>query len=147
MSSNTVYYELKYGSIIKSTKNNVIWGHDPDAKRIPEKEAKQKLRARAKEELLKLLKPDDLVYTVCDQVSRSGLRRYIRCFIVKNNQILNITMYVSHLIDYKMKDGALIIDGYGSDMGHTVVYELSYRLFHEHAQDHEAEFKLHHSWL
>lgn len=78
-----------------------------------------------------LLKPGDTVYTLVTHASSSGMSRSIRVLIVRNNDICDITYDVSRVLGYRVdqKNGGVIVNGCGMDMGFSVVYNLGYRLF------------------
>jgi hypothetical protein len=99
----------------------------------------------ASEELKKLLKPGDTVYTVLRYVSRSGMMRKIDLFIIKEGRPMRITWLVAKALDYKTdKDGYLIVEGAGLDVGYALVYDLSYHLFKGMPN---AGYQLRHSWI
>ena len=101
---------------------------------IKEKEAQE-----ARDFLLTLLKPGDTVYTSLDHVSQSGMSRRIGVYIAKIDKdktytngkpyIQRITWYVAKLLDYRLKNDALVVSGCGMDMGFHVIYRLSSVLF------------------
>jgi len=74
--------------------------------------------------LLEFIQPGTKVYTVCDSVAKSGMSRKIRCFVVRDNQISDITYSVSVVTGIKINGGALSVPGCGMDMGFHVVYTL-----------------------
>ena len=100
-------------------------------------EAMDRLEQEAKEYLLTILAPGDVVYTSLDHVSQSGMTRRISVFVSKVNKEYNngnpyiqrITWHVSKLLGYSLKNDALVVGGCGMDMGYSVVYNLSSRLF------------------
>lgn len=94
--------------------------------------AQKQEQTEAREKLREILKPGTLVYTIVDHVSRSGMSRRIRCFIVDHSDggtIRDITWNVSKALSYTMADGSLRVSGCGMDMGFAVVYELSHALY------------------
>lgn len=79
----------------------------------------------AKQSLKRLIKPGSTVYTACTHVSRSGMMRYIKCYIVKKNEIVNIDWYIERVTGYKSHDyKGLKVQGCGMDMGFHLVYSL-----------------------
>jgi hypothetical protein len=72
--------------------------------------------------------PGTTVYTMLVSVSRSGMSRTMRVFVVHDSIIVNITHHVARVIDYRMRDGAMVVKGCGMDMGYHVVHSLSYAL-------------------
>ena len=85
----------------------------------------------SKKYLKKLFAKNTKVYTKCHHVSSSGMTRHISVYVARNNEIIDITWYVSNVIGYKrnFKDGGLIVGGCGMDMGFHVVYSLSRCLY------------------
>lgn len=76
--------------------------------------------------------PGSTVYTLLAHVSRSGMQRQIRCFIVHDAVIVNITHHVARAIDRRLKLGrmhdTIVVGGCGFDAGFDVVQALSYVL-------------------
>lgn len=99
------------------------------------KTAQKKLnREHAKERLLSYyLEPGDKVYTMVRSVSSSGMSRTMSVYVVKDNQLLNITYQVAQALDYPLADvnGSRVVrvGGAGMDMGFHLVYSLSGYLF------------------
>jgi hypothetical protein len=85
----------------------------------------------ARNYLIPLFEEDRMVYTKLDHVSSSGMTRHISVFVARDNQIINITWYVSQLVEMKRndKDGGIIIGGCGMDMGFALIYDLSRILY------------------
>ncbi len=81
--------------------------------------------------LKKTLKPGRTIYTDVKQVSRSGMSRHIKCYIVDGGKIQNITWHISRVLGYSIDrdDGGLKVSGCGMDMGFHVIYNLAYTLF------------------
>jgi len=97
--------------------------------------AKETERQDAIEELRKVLRPGDTVYTILRHVSRSGMTRGIDVYRMADKQPVWITGYVGKAIgqpqsfkDWNNSYG-LRISGCGMDMGFHVVNTLSYILF------------------
>ena len=92
------------------------------------KEEKQE----AREYLMTLLKPGDVVYTVLKHVSRSGMSRVIDLYIMRDNQPVRISRVAAKLLEgYSEKYEGCKASGCGMDMGFHLVYNLSYALFPE----------------
>lgn len=84
----------------------------------------------ARKHLLSVLKPYQDVYTNVHHVSQSGMSRDISVHIVEDGSISDISYHVAILCDYPMgKKGGIRVGGCGMDMGFSVVYDLSSRLF------------------
>jgi hypothetical protein len=72
----------------------------------------------------------DNVYTNVLSVSKSGMSRTITLYIIKNNDLFNITYEIGQKLGLKMaKNGGLIVRGRGMDMCVDTVYNLSIALF------------------
>ena len=104
-------------------------------------------REEAKERLLDILKPGDTVFTILDNVSRSGMQRTIRLVLIKTDDdgkpfTLHPNYLASQLLGYrqaKRSDG-LVVGGCGMDMGFHLVYSMSMALFGD-------GYALKHEWL
>lgn len=93
-------------------------------------------RAAARDRLLELLKPGNVVYTVCFHVSQSGMSRDIGTFIVKNNEIMDITYQVANVIGWPVsKNQGVRVAGCGMDMGFHLVYSLGAMLWPDGTKD------------
>jgi hypothetical protein len=86
---------------------------------------------RAKSYLINLFSEDTRVYTKVNHVSSSGMTRHISCYVARDNQIIDITWYVSQVIGERRnsKDGGIVVSGCGMDMGFALVYSLSQSLY------------------
>lgn len=91
----------------------------------------ERASAYAREELLKILKPGDTVYTILRHVSRSGMYRVISVIAKKDDELVCITGTILNLkgMKWDSKHYGLGIHGCGMDVGFEVVYNLSYELF------------------
>ena len=80
-------------------------------------------------ELRKLLKPGARVFTILRHVSRSGMQRRIDVYTIRKNAPVWITGYVGKALGYRHhRQGGLVVDGCGMDMGYHLVNSLSYAL-------------------
>jgi hypothetical protein len=80
--------------------------------------------------LKSLLVKGDRVYGIVRSVARSGMSRTIDFYILKDNQPVYLTTYMSVVLSIpQAKNGALRVAGCGMDMIFATVYELSMRLF------------------
>jgi hypothetical protein len=86
---------------------------------------------QATERLKQYLKAGDTVYTVLTHVSRSRMMRHIKVLIARNNEVLDVSYYVSHALNWPLKDDGVKIEGCGMDMGYHLVYSLSSVLFRQ----------------
>ena len=107
-------------------------------------------KGEARKELRKLIKRGSIVYTNLRHVSPSGMMRHISCHIVNEGKIIDITFYVSEILDIKLdkKNHALRVSGAGMDMGFHVVYELSRSLFDKRfGYPDDPGYALKHQWI
>lgn len=89
------------------------------------------------EQLHKMIKPGDTVYTICRHISNSGMSRSISVVISNKvrydvrDDIPDITYLVARVLGYKVDGrwGGIKTGGYGLDLGHQIVYELSRVMF------------------
>lgn len=83
-------------------------------------------RELAREELQKLTKQHDTIYTVLTHVSSSGMSRNFKVLIVnKDKTIRNISYSVAQALDLKLsKNYDVTIAGCGMDMAYHLVYLL-----------------------
>lgn len=102
---------------------------------------KNKEAAEACEALKRMLKPGDRIYTILRSVSKSGMSRKIKLVVGDgNNNIGDITWYVSQALEERMNDGAIVVKGCGMDMGFHIVEQLSRVLFQD-------SYAIKQSWL
>ena len=91
-------------------------------------------QGEAREELRKMLKPGDTVYTVLRHVSRSGMSRGIDCYVMQDGE----PRWVSRLVhratgfSFDKKRDCLRVGGCGMDMGYHVMMNVSYAI-HGHS--------------
>jgi hypothetical protein len=116
------------------------------------------MQDRARESLLETLSPGDTVYTVLRHVSQSGMSRRIDLYAIKDNQPVFITGSAGRLMGYKHhKDGGLVTQGCGMDMGFDLVYNLGRCLWpagtdkphgtRNGEPDSDGGYALNHRWL
>lgn len=72
--------------------------------------------------------PGSTVYTLSVHRPKSGLSERIRCFVVKDGAILDITSRVALAIDARCREGVITVRGGGLDRGFEIVHALSYVL-------------------
>lgn len=81
-------------------------------------------------ELLKLVKPGTAVYTILRHCSASGMQRRISLAVVHDGQIRVIDALVADLTGNKAhRDGGIVANGCGMDMGYHLVHSLGYHLW------------------
>lgn len=66
-----------------------------------------------------------IVHTIVTHVSRSGMSRRMRLFMVYAGEICEITTRTARALGWRTKDGDLIVEGCGMDMGFHAVYSLA----------------------
>ena len=97
-------------------------------------------KAEAFAALRKMLKPGDTVYTILDNVSRSGMSRDIRVVVLRDGEALHPNWSAQVLLGYpRAKNGdGMRVGGCGMDMGFHIVHSLGYALFGEEAEKGEG---------
>jgi hypothetical protein len=101
---------------------------------------KQSAKLEAIEKLRGWIKPGDTVYTILDNVSRSGMSRAIRVVVpytrddgtidhLHPNYAVGTALDRKHWKRNGHEQDALVIGGAGMDMGFALVYELSEKLY------------------
>ncbi len=91
-------------------------------------------KEEARAELLKILSPGDIVYTVLRHVSKSGMTRHIDVYAIRDNKTVYLTPYVSKACGIPRLPAtaslwSLIVRGCGMDMDYHVVYSLGCALW------------------
>lgn len=91
------------------------------------------------------------VYTSLLHVSQSGMTRRISCYVATGEgELTNIDWYIEKLDLYKRDNkGGLKVSGCGMDMGFSVVYELSCKLYRNEdgSYSHDGAYKLNQRWM
>lgn len=82
------------------------------------------------------LKHGDVIFTDISRVSSSGMTRDIRLFIIRDNDLINITYYAAQALGDPVRDDkygrrVIKVHGAGMDMAFHVVNNLSYALFND----------------
>jgi hypothetical protein len=111
--------------------------------------------AESREALLAHLKPGDTVRCVLRHVSRSGMRRHIDFYAIKDNEPAtwyHVAGHIARVLGYSQaKDGSIKVDGCGMDMGFQVVHSLCYALWghnnHEGHDNTRSGYQLRSEWL
>lgn len=157
------YFRDNDGRIIE-TFHPHLWN---DLTRLSAKEGAAAYREQTRRDLLKIVKPGDVIYCVLRDVSRSGMSRRISFFVVEKGAkgcrngrpyLRNITSQVSTLTGYGMDDnGGLRVSGCGMDMGFAVVYDLGRNLWPKGTPkphgtrngepDRDGGYALKHEWI
>jgi len=88
------------------------------------------------------LKKDETVFTTTLHVSKSGMTRHIKFFVIRDNSPLYLTNTIIEKLGYKPNKhwDSIVVRGCGMDMGYHVVHNLSHALFGE-------GYNLKHRWL
>lgn len=77
-----------------------------------------------------MIKPGAVVYTQVVHVSRSGMYRVIRLFIIEDNEPKDISHLAADLLEgYDKRHEGCRASGYGMDMGFHLVSNLGLALF------------------
>jgi hypothetical protein len=87
-------------------------------------------QANAAEKLRKFMTAGTKVWASIQHVSQSGMTKWVRLSIVKDDNIIDITYAAAHIIGtgYSLKYGGLKMSGAGVGMGFYAVYLLSLEL-------------------
>ena len=95
--------------------------------------AKQSERDEAIVRLRETLKPGATVYTLVTHVARSGMQRSIRLILIQPDGPWDISWLAARVMNDRMdeKNGGIKIGGCGTDMGFSLVYNLSRVLFRD----------------
>lgn len=75
------------------------------------------------------LPPGATVYNVLTHVSRSGMSRRIKPYVILDGRPQWIGWKVAKVLGMPLKDDAIIVGGCGMDMGFALVYDLSRTLY------------------
>ena len=81
------------------------------------------------DELKKIFESNKKVYCVLKKVSSNGMNRQISFFTIKDNEHINLNSYIVKLLGYNGDYNAVKVGGCGMDMGFSVVYNLSSKVF------------------
>ena len=140
----------KYRPELKATALRVLTKKEVDA--LDLKEALTSLK--------KYVKPGATIYTSLNHVSTSGMQRAIALYVVdkKSARLVSLTGLAATLLGRKIhKNGGLIINGCGMDMGFALVYELGQAMWpkgtpkphgtRNGVPDRAGGYALKHSWL
>jgi len=81
------------------------------------------------EDLKKIFEGNNKVYCVLKYVSQNGMNRHISFFTIKENEHINLNNYILKLLSYNGSNEYIKVGGCGMDMGFSVVYDLSSKVF------------------
>ncbi len=99
---------------------------------MPQTKLQKAERAEAIEELRKIIKPGDTIYTILRHVSKSGMMRHISVLVMNEGEPFPITNRVALATDSRVEYGAhnaIKVAGVGMDMGFSLVYDLTWNLY------------------
>ena len=130
----TAYMQLDSGTII-ATDTPEIW---KEAKRLPDKEGRERLKAEQLDKLRKWYPKGSTVFTILRNVSRSGMQRQISVVCLEHDATRG--MYATHpnfavatVLGRRLARGggsdSIICNGCGMDMGFDLVYSLANALY------------------
>lgn len=140
---------------------NVFFTSHPEyhksAKELTQAEGKRLYREQNIETLRGMLKPGQTVYTSVKNVSRSGMTRTLRVYILQDDRIRNISGYVASALDWPGSADGVKVGGCGMDMGFHTVYVLGRNLWPQgtpeaHGSrngvpDFDGGYALKHDWI
>jgi len=88
-------------------------------------------REEAIEKLKEAFKPGDTIYTQLEHVSKSGMTRWIKVRLIKDDYPYDWSFLASVALSWTFTDRyhAVKAEGCGMDMGFHLVYSLSHVLF------------------
>lgn len=147
------YYRQADGTIYRSDRP---WSSD---KPLSKAEGKRLFAAQCADRLRDTLEPGQTVYTILRHCSASGMSRRISLAVVnKDLEVQVIDFWAAHAMDDKIhKDGGIVVNGCGMDMGFALVYNLGRRLWPNGAPephgrrngepDSDGGYALKHSWV
>ena len=98
-----------------------------------------KNREEKRESLRAKLPPGSKIYTLEVHTSRSAALRRFRAFMVVDGEIEDITWEVAQALGWKMKEGAVVLDGGGMDMSFALVHAVSLALHGHESKGRGAE--------
>jgi hypothetical protein len=150
----TAYLKYPDGNIIATSHPE----YHNEATRLSAKEGAAAYRAQCAEELRKMVKPGQTVYTILRHVSASGMSRRISLVIVSGAEIHKLDHLAAGAMgDTLHKDGGIVVSGCGMDMGFHLVYDLGRTLWPKGTRkphgtrngqpDRDGGYALKHEWL
>jgi len=95
---------------------------------------KKREAREAAERLREMLSPGDTVYTTVTHVSPSGMTRWIRVFVMRDNAPVDVSWLAARVLGWRVNTrnhGGVETGGAGMDMGFHLVYSLSRVLFRD----------------
>jgi hypothetical protein len=88
-------------------------------------------KEQAEKTLRALLRPGMTVYTLLERVSRSGMQRSVKLYVVNGEELRHLSWSVACFLGMsrKQREEGITIDGCGMDMGFDLVYRLGRALY------------------
>lgn len=88
-------------------------------------------KEEAIEKLREWIKPNDILYTQLQHVSKSGMTRHIAVRKIENDYPYDYTGLVAKALGWKYSDKyhGIKVEGCGMDMGFHLIYSLGYVLW------------------
>ena len=103
-------------------------------------------KQEAIDNLKRLFEKEKQIYTICRNVSRSGMSRDISFIVFQNNKPVHISYWLHKAFGYKLAGKnqytALKIGGCGMDMGYHVVNTVSRLLYADKMGVHDGAYHL-----
>lgn len=98
---------------------------------MSETKARKAERAEYAAKLREMLQPGDTLYTVLRSVSRSGMKRTLDVYVMRDNEPLRLTWWIATAcgFSYDKRHEAIAVAGCGMDVGFEVVYNLGRTLW------------------
>jgi hypothetical protein len=124
------YVESEGGRIYQTESPGAWAGPFLKGKLLVRAEGARRLAEQCANDLRAVLAPGDTVHSVLRHVSASGMSRRIDFYALKSGVPVWLSGYMAGLLSYKIhRQGGLVVQGCGMDMGFHVVCGLSFKLF------------------
>ena len=143
------YFIKTSDGTIYNTDNLDTWPADESTSvKMPAKEGKAEFREQKRQDLLKLIKQGDTVFTILRHCSASGMSRSISLMVIVDGKPHVIDYTAACLMDMQVNKNnrqGIVVSGCGMDMGFHLVYTLARYLFPDGTKD--GGYALRHEWL
>jgi len=124
------YVETESGRIYETESPELWAGPFLKGRRLSKAEGARRHAEQCADDLRQKLAAGDTVHSVLRHVSASGMSRRIDFYSLKGGVPIWLSGYMSGLLSYRVhKQGGLVVQGCGMDMGFHVVCGLSFKLF------------------
>lgn len=136
----------KVNAILDSKQLDNLLKEKNTVKKLTKKEIKAQQLEQLKNEAIELLeKANNTIHTDLLHVSKSGMTRRIDCFVIVDGEIININHLIAEIDGKKIDSkGGIRVQGCGMDMGFSLVYNLSCRLF---GHENRGGYKISQRWM